>query len=147
MPDTDPLAAELAAIRRRAEDITSSHGDPGEEDSCDLNGETCTGHDAERLLAAVEAVLKGHTSEPVFLGADDCECPAPRSDDDHPPGAADVGPICLLSEVGRYCPACTEMVYEDEGPVGDEYVNASNCIVRPAVSAALLGEEPGRGRD
>jgi hypothetical protein len=71
MPDTGPLAAELAAIRRRAEQITSSHGDPGEEDSCDLNGETCTGHDAERLLAAVEAVLALHSP---FRDADCSDC-------------------------------------------------------------------------
>lgn len=47
------VAAELAAIRRRAEQITAEHA-PGE---CDLNGETCTGHDAERLLSVLSKAL------------------------------------------------------------------------------------------
>lgn len=49
----DPLAGELATIKERASQITDEHG-PGD---CDLNGGPCTGHDAERLAAAVEAVL------------------------------------------------------------------------------------------
>ena len=40
------LAAELVAIRERAEQITDDH----DEDDCDLNGARCTGHDAVRLL-------------------------------------------------------------------------------------------------
>jgi len=53
------LADELAAIRERAEQITETH--PIED--CDLDGETCTGHDAQRLVAALEAVLALHHPE------------------------------------------------------------------------------------
>ena len=52
MPDTD-LSAALDGMRRRARQITDEHA----ADDCDLDGETCTGHDAELLLAAVDAVL------------------------------------------------------------------------------------------
>ena len=52
MPDTD-LSAALDGMRRRARQITDEHA----ADDCDLDGETCTGHDAELLLAAVEAAL------------------------------------------------------------------------------------------
>jgi hypothetical protein len=100
------------------------------------------------LLAALEAVLADHDNRGVFLAADDCDHPEPADDDaawhdwdaDHPPGLGDVGRICLLTETGRYCPACTRLVYDDD-PLGDSYVDASNCIVRPAISAALLGSQ------
>jgi hypothetical protein len=52
MTDTD-LSAALDGMRRRARQITDEHA----ADDCDLDGETCTGHDAELLLAAVDAVL------------------------------------------------------------------------------------------
>jgi hypothetical protein len=54
MPDPDPLAAELAAIRRRADQITGDH--EVADDIADL-GAPCTGHDAERLADVVGAVL------------------------------------------------------------------------------------------
>lgn len=54
MPETGKLSAALAGMRRRARQITDEHGP----DDCDLNGETCTGHDAEQLLDALDAVLK-----------------------------------------------------------------------------------------
>jgi hypothetical protein len=57
------LAAELAAIRRRFEDGGVEHG-PAD---CGLNGETCTFHDAERMHAAIEAVLELHQPGPVLL--------------------------------------------------------------------------------
>jgi hypothetical protein len=100
------------------------------------------------LLAAVEAVLGDHDNLPVFISADECDHPEPSGidpaalrewDADHPLGAGDVGRICVLTDIGRYCPACTLLVYEDD-PVGDSYVDASNCIVLPALAAALLGE-------
>ena len=49
----DPLATEIAGIRERASQITAAH-DPAE---CiaDLGG-PCSGHDAERLADAVEAL-------------------------------------------------------------------------------------------
>lgn len=119
MTDTDPLAAELAAIRRRAEDITSSHGDPGEEDSCDLNGETCTGHDAERLLGGYDALLKL---------ADEWEAKG-----------AEIWETITLQDC-------------DGASAGFRAIGAENYRhrakdLRATVSAALLGEEPGRGRD
>lgn len=102
---------------------------------------------APALLAAVEAVLNGHTDDPVFLTAEDCghrEPPDPGAwaewDVDHPPGAADVGRICLMTEIGRSCPACTELVYGTEGAVGEDCVHASSCIVRHAVAAELMRE-------
>ena len=52
MPD-DKLSAALDGMRRRARQITDEHA----ADDCDRDGETCTGHDAELLLAAVDAVL------------------------------------------------------------------------------------------
>jgi hypothetical protein len=60
-PDPDPLAAELAAVRDRAAQITGDH-DPAD---CigDLGG-PCSGHDAERLADAVEAGLDGHHKIP-----------------------------------------------------------------------------------
>jgi hypothetical protein len=53
MADPDPLAAELAGIRDRASQITDDH----DVAVCiaDLGG-PCSGHDAERLAAAVERV-------------------------------------------------------------------------------------------
>ena len=53
-PDPDLLAAELAGIRERAAQITGDH----DVAVCiaDLGG-PCSGHDAERLADAVEAVL------------------------------------------------------------------------------------------
>lgn len=54
MPDPGPLAAELAAIRERASQITDDH----DVAVCiaDLGG-PCSGHDAERLADVVERVL------------------------------------------------------------------------------------------
>jgi hypothetical protein len=113
---------------------------------------------APRLLAAVEAVLADHTDSPVYMGADECDHPEPAVSAplrawqaewdawsaDHPLGAGDVGRICLRTEVGRYCPACTQLVYEDD-PIGDSYVHASNCIVRPTVAHELLGDDSDGG--
>lgn len=98
---------------------------------------------AARVAAALKAVLGDHGDCGVYLGADECDHPEPSGidegwDADHPQGAGDVGRICLLTEVGRYCPACTQLVYEDD-PVGDQYVDASNCIVLPVIAAKLLG--------
>ena len=98
----------------------------------------------------MKAAIGDHGDCAVYLGAEECDHPeppwriGPRTpwddwDDDHPHGVGDVGRICLLTEIGRYCPACTQLVYEDD-PVGDSYVDASNCIVLPAIAAKLLGE-------
>lgn len=109
--------------------------------------------DARPLVAALVAVIGDHADCAVYLGAEECghpEPPRPETphanpapwgdwDADHPYGAGDVGRICLLTEIGRYCPACTQLVYEDD-PIGDSYVGAGDCIVLPAISAALFGE-------
>ena len=62
MPD-DKLSAALDGMRRRARQITDEHA----ADDCDLDGETCTGHDAELLLAAVDAVLARHVPKTVTV--------------------------------------------------------------------------------
>jgi hypothetical protein len=110
--DTDPLAAELAAIRRRAEQITGEH----DADSCDLNGETCTGHDAERLLAGYDALLKlatGWAAESAKIWASielqDCD-----------------GASAGFRAIGA-----------------EAYRNRAKDL-RETISAALLGEEAGR---
>lgn len=56
MADVDRVGAELIAMRERAEQITTEH----DEGDCDLNGGPCTGHDAIRLINAVEAVRERH---------------------------------------------------------------------------------------
>lgn len=125
MTTPDPLAGELAAIRERASQITDEHG-PGD---CDLNGGPCTGHDAERLAAAVEAVLALHQPGPfVILGY---LCPAHASHRHFSitdPEAAGV----------RACPDCT----------ADARRSCKGCDGRPcptyrAVAAALMGEASG----
>lgn len=146
---TDPVATHLAQVRERSERPVAHAGSlpithPG------VRGLMESAGDVPALVAALEAVLADHDNRGVFLGADDCDHPEPADDDDdawpdwdadHPPGAGDVGRICLLTETGRYCPACTRLVYEDDDPVGDSYVDASNCIVRPIAAAKLLGSE------
>lgn len=145
MPDTttttDKVTAYLAEVER---DLADGAAYPRR--VMELHG--------PHLLAAVKAALGDHDNRGVFLGADECDHPEPprpqaRSaqatewddwDADHPLGAGDVGRICLLTEIGRYCPACTQLVYEDDS-VGDSYVNAADCIALPAISAALLGEK------
>lgn len=138
MPEIDPVAAYLTEAKRAA-----------------ATGPVA---DARPLVAALEAVLGDHGNCGVYLGADECDHPEPSRpeapgadsaewgdwDGEHPLGAGDVGRICLLTEIGRYCPACTQLVYEDD-PIGDSYVDASNCIVLPAISAALLGDDSRAG--
>ena len=127
MADQDLLAVKLAAIRERAEQITTEH----DEGDCDLNGDTCTGHDAERLLAAVEALL------------------AP-----HQPGCAVIlGALCLYHAGHRFfsitsaeaadvaaCPDCTATVYVSCAGCGTQ-VPLDSCPVRSAATTALLRED------
>ena len=92
-----------------------------------------------RAARALAALLLAHSSEPYFLGADDCVHPndgSPDWDGDHPPGTG-YERICLLTETGRYCPACTGLVYDDPEPAGDEYVNAGDCLVRPLIESHM----------
>lgn len=127
----DRLATWLTGARERASQITDEHGP----DDCDLNGETCTGHDADRMLKALEAVL------------------AP-----HEPGRRIVtGSLCASHETHRYfsitateaagvtnCPDCKATVYASCRACG-EYVPVDRCPVREAVASALLGEDGGNG--
>lgn len=164
MPDTtttDPVADRLAEIRERWAKIETVECRDGVVP--EIRGTTRADPaewraDIPALVAAVKAALADHGDRGVFLGADECDHPEPPRpqgpsgkstpwddwDADHPLGAGDVGRICLQTEIGRYCPACTQLVYEDD-PIGDSYVNAADCIVLPAVSAALLGEGNGSG--
>jgi hypothetical protein len=114
MPDTDAVAAELAAIRRRAEQHIFFSLDA---DSCDLNGETCTGHDAEHLLAGYDALLKlatGWEAESAKIWASielqDCD-----------------GASAGFRAIGA-----------------EAYRNRAKDL-RETISAALLGEEADRG--
>ena len=52
----DKLAAILAGMQERAEQLTATHAD----EDCPDPHDSCTGHDALRLIAAVEAALKHH---------------------------------------------------------------------------------------
>ena len=62
MADTpDSLAATLDKIRERAEELTIGED---QEDHCGA-GTPCTGHDAIRLVAALDAVLKLHEPDPA----------------------------------------------------------------------------------
>ena len=65
----DGLTAALGQIRNRAEQITREH-DPAD---CiaDLGG-TCTGHDAERLLAVADAVLELHQPGSIAIAGALC---------------------------------------------------------------------------
>ena len=56
MADADRLTAELTRILTRARDLTDEHSP--EDCRADLDGDTCSGHDAERTVAAFEQVLK-----------------------------------------------------------------------------------------
>lgn len=58
------LAAELAAIRERAEGLTASHAD----EDCE-GPEPCTGHDALRMADGCEALLKLANSAKVWQRA------------------------------------------------------------------------------
>jgi hypothetical protein len=147
MPDTDAVAAELAAIRRRAEQITSSHGDPGEEDSCDLNGETCTGHDAERLLAGYDALLALHVKTPLYALS-------VREFDNHEPPRVWCGHSCEETENSRHVVCDSGDVVCLDKPEGDVCGDCRDgsgeaeewpCSTVLAISAALLGEEADRG--
>lgn len=114
-----------------------------------------------RLLAGYDALLKAHQPVQVYAGADGCDhdCPPepdwdsePAEDvvaaweayeDDHPYGVTPSGEndvrICTLTPDHQACPACSALVYSAWGD--DEYIDASRCMVRPLIAAALSGEE------
>jgi hypothetical protein len=140
MPD-DKLAARVAVIRDRTTHILAvASPSPG------------LMRANEGAYAALESLLAGHSDAPIYLGADRCEHPEPQSypgaEHDrwlttHPigtnPDSRENPRVCLLTEIGRHCPACTELAYGEEA-TGDDYVHAENCVVRPTITRALLGE-------
>lgn len=141
----DTLAAELAAIRETASQITRDGHDEAE-CSADL-GRRCTGHDAERLLAAVEAVLARHNPVPAVRLV-------PCQEHKHWRG-----PLIGVPEFGqefetenlrvrRTCPSC--QVFDE--PYCRSCLNDDGgcqdwpCKEYQAIAAELLaGKEPHRG--
>lgn len=103
---------------------------------------------AELAMDAVLAVLALHGCMPWYVAASDCGHP-PLVDDDspewaewdaaHPPGAGDIGRICLGTQAASYCPGCTRLAYGDADPEGGDYVSAP-CGTRKAVLAVLTGK-------
>ena len=117
MPDTD-LSAALDGMRRRARQITDEHA----ADDCDLDGETCTGHDAELLLAAVDAVLARHVPKTVTVTR---LCGA------HHRIVLPDCPDCVKRQVTT-CAACDPFCPDD---------NTWPCADYLAISRALTGED------
>ncbi len=123
---TDPLAAELAAIREMADQIT---GDGHIEEECggDL-GRTCTGHDAERLARAVEAVLAPHQAGRfVVLGR---LCKAHSSHGHFSITATEAAQIPA-------CPDCSASVYVSCAGCGPQMA-LDQCPTRLAITTELL---------
>lgn len=122
-------------------------------------------HDVPRLLAAVEAALKPHEPINLYRSAEGCGHEPPVATNgresaadyapwdewngNHPHGTtADGGSgdrICLLTDIGTACPACSALVYGTWGD-DDGFVSAYDCIVRPAVTRELTGKGDGDGR-
>ena len=146
MPD-DNLTAVLDQIKFRDERVWQFRGKPEA-----LMLIEAAKDDVPRLLRAVEAVLAAHAPQMIYDSGDDCGHKVPEMDDEaaydewqanHPFGSdlADEGiRICLLSPREEACRACSELVYETWGD-DDRWVSASECIVRPAISRALLPED------
>ena len=142
----DKLADALAAMGLRR-NLACTHADYQD-----------VARDSDQLRTVLNALLKAHKPIQIYDSADGCPHPRPGEDerggdalsewcDDHPSGSgivpdADVAAICLESPREVACRACSELVY---GRWGDEdrWVTAAECIVRPLVTAALLGEEAG----
>lgn len=108
----DPVAAGLEAVKERAEALCASHAD----EDCEGTSEPCTGHDALRLVAAVEAVL---------ALAGDWSAKAQEIADKITLDANDAGIAMRL------------LVHSDH----QKHAKA----LREAISAALLGEVPTDG--
>ena len=132
MPDT--LEAKLAAVRDRTSHILAVASP-----SPDLVRAN------EAVHNAVAALLAMHPDEPVYAGVDHCGCPEPHEgaarddwESDHPMGGGDVGRICKKAEVGRYCPACTELVYEDEVPANSEEYVPAPCSIRSLIEQLVM---------
>ena len=150
----DKLAAALDEIRERGYE-NGAHGTARLARLSDA-----AAIDVPRLLAALDALLKSHEPRILYRDAENCghECPVATSsrgeyyhgnpewdewdewDDSHPHGSADGGTgerICLFTEIGTACPACSTLVYDVWD--GNGFVDASDCLVLPAITRALLG--------
>jgi hypothetical protein len=98
----------------------------------------------EGAYAALRTLLAVHEVKPYYEGADQCDHSEPQEGtaawddwaDDHPLGAGDVGRICVLTQVGNFCPACSLLAYDNDEPGGDDYVSAP-CDVRTLFEQGL----------
>ena len=146
-PGADLLTADLSRILHAHRQHTSPNFPaPG---ICVSRCHSAWPCEAHRAASALAGLMAEHTNEPVYLSAELCEHPEPvevRDNphdstwddwaDEHPPGTADVGRVCSLAETGRHCPACTLLAYDSEA-IGDDYVQAGQCIVRPVIAHAM----------
>lgn len=119
-------------------------------------GGSAAAFDLGTIARRFEAVAKAHEPVQIYDSADGCPHPRPDEDerggdalaewcDDHPSGSgivpdADVAAICLESPREVACRACSELVFGQWGDE-DQWVSAAECVVRPLIAAALLGEE------
>ena len=145
MPDTDPLATELAAIRDRIR--SSTIGIPAARTQLALD-------DAPRLVAAVAGVLSAHKIRPLYAHADngECGCPVPGEaasiaddivyDSSHPEGQGPEGTglVCTRKIAGYWCPGCADVAVEHGCFEVPKAYPAEKCTARALISAALLGE-------
>ena len=116
------------------------------------------------LVAAIEAALKAHEPIQIYESADGCDHPCPVAangrgeyhhgkpeysewdewNDNHPYGEglddSSSDRICLLTPRSMACPACSKLVYDTWGD-DDRYIDASDCLVRPATTAELTKGE------
>ena len=130
----DELTAALNKIRESAEDLTPSHDD----DDC-RPGSSCTAHDALRMVAALDEVLKLHQRQPVYGIA--------LLDSGH--GVGDLKPWCghdydAIGDDGRHFESdsgawlCLD---QPRGAVCDECEGEPDwpCSTYEAVSRVLMG--------
>lgn len=156
VPD-DRVATSLSGIKARCDLVAGGIWGAGDDVKTALA--QLAREDCPLLLKAVGAVLKPHEPIALYGSADGCGHEPPVAtngresaadyapwdewDDSHPYGTTADGScgdrVCLLTEIGTACPACSALVYDTWGD-DDGFVNASDCIVRPAISAVLLGE-------
>lgn len=141
MSTTDELTAKIAAARDKSSRIL-----------CVASPSPDLMRANESAYAALAVLLAGHTDEGVYLAAEECDHPEPEATGwagwdtwviNHPDGTAadsrDNPRICKLTEIGRHCPACTLLVYDEEAN-GENYVPAGDCLVRPVIARQFTGE-------
>jgi len=129
--DPDPASATLTAIRDEALGSIAYAGNH----ACPDAGSSCSAHNALRLLAAVEAVLKDHQPGRVKVFGYTC-----KSHEQHrffSITSTEAGDV-------RACGQCTATVYNACTGCGPQ-VSVDACPVREAVTTALTGQEAGSG--